>query len=140
MSDKYFLDTNILFYSFSSSEKNKQATSQKLISEGLSSGKGTISYQVVQEFLNVALTKFSVPMSKEEAQIYLNFVLLPLCTLHSSFSLFDQAIGIKVGYKFSFYDSLVVASALAAGCKTLYSEDLQHGQNVMGLEVVNPFR
>ena len=57
-----------------------------------------------------------------------------------SAGLYTQALELKARWKFSFYDSLIVAAALEAGCKRLYSEDLQHGQRIQGLRIENPFR
>jgi predicted nucleic acid-binding protein len=55
-------------------------------------------------------------------------------------ALYRRALDVQQRYGFSFYDSLIIAAGLEAGCKTLYSEDLQHGQQVEGLTVVDPFR
>ncbi len=54
--------------------------------------------------------------------------------------LYHRALDVQARWRFSFYDSLIVASALQAGCHTLLSEDLQHGQKMEGLTVVDPFR
>jgi len=62
MRGKYFLDTNIIVYSFDKTEPVKQATAKELIKDALSLNKGIVSYQVIQEFANVALQKFSRPL------------------------------------------------------------------------------
>jgi predicted nucleic acid-binding protein len=139
MSGKFFLDTNILVYSFDRGASSKQNKAIELIEEALQSGLGVISYQVVQEFLNVALTKFAVPLSTAEAQGYLISVLRPLCRVTSSISLTDSAIRLHERYKFSFYDTLIIASAIEADCKVLYSEDLSHRMKLEGLEIIDPF-
>ena len=55
-------------------------------------------------------------------------------------ALYHRGLDLQIRYRFSFYDSLIVAAALEAGCKTLYSEDLQHAQEIEGLTIANPFR
>jgi len=137
---KFFLDTNILVYSFDDRHILKQKCAQQLIEEALESGCGVISFQVIQEFLNLSSKKFLVPLSTKEQRLYLQKILIPLCEIYSEPSLYDMAIDIRERYHFSFYDSLIISSALEARCKTLYSEDLQHGQQILDLKVVNPFK
>ncbi|MCB9664964.1 MAG: PIN domain-containing protein [Alphaproteobacteria bacterium] len=103
-------------------------------------GRGAISAQVVQEFLNVALRRFERPMSLDEARAYLDVVLAPLCLVHTSIPLVERALAVRLRWGFSWFDALVVAGAMEAGCSVLYSEDLQHGQDLDGLRVVDPFR
>lgn len=139
MSDKYFLDTNILIYSFDFSHPAKRKIARDLVAGALEKGKGIISYQVIQEFLNVATRKFAVPLSVKDTQLYLNIVLEPLCEVFSSMELFHQALEISDQWRFPFYDALIVAAALQADCRVLYSEDMQDGQTIKGLSVRNPF-
>ena len=84
MSDRYFLDTNILVYSFDGNSPAKQEVARELISVGLTSGKAIISYQVVQEFMNVSTRKFQQPLSYADAEKYFNQVLDPLYEIPSS--------------------------------------------------------
>jgi predicted nucleic acid-binding protein len=56
-----------------------------------------------------------------------------------SAELYDHALQLRAETGYSFYDSLIVAAALEAGCKTVYSEDLQHNRKLHGLEIKNPF-
>lgn len=140
MNDKYFLDTNILIYSFDSSHPAKRKISRDLVAGALEKGKGIISYQVIQEFLNVATRKFAVAMKVKDAQIYLNIVLEPLCEVFSSMELFHQGLEISDQWRFPFYDALIVAAALQADCRVLYSEDMQDNQTVKGLSIRNPFK
>lgn len=138
MSARFFLDTNILLYCFDSHAGKKRSRAIDLVSEALD-GHGVISFQVVQEFLNVATRKFKKPMSGSDARSYLQKVLKPLCAIHSSVLLYSSALSIGEDYRFSFYDSLIIASAGLGGCDTLYSEDLQSGQRVRGILIENPF-
>ena len=137
MSAKHFLDTNIIVYSFESSEKGERA--QSLIKEALIEGTGHIGYQVIQEFINVATKKFSVPMLPEDLKRYLKQVLYPLLSVYSSQELYLSALDISERWQYGFYDSLIIAAALSIDCEILYSEDLQHGQKVFGLQIINPF-
>ena len=139
MKDKYFIDTNILVYSFDQTVKIKQRKAQKLISTALSDHDGIISYQVLQEFLSLSTRKFKIPLSSKETLKYLDEVLEPMCAVHSSIGLYFKAIRLQEESRFSFYDSLIVAGAMEGGCRILYSEDLQHGQKLSGLEIRNPF-
>jgi len=139
MSDKFFLDTNILIYSFDRESLAKRRRAAALIAEALDESRGVISYQVVQEFLSAALRKFSSPFKPADAEHYLTVVLEPLCTVFASVVLFHQAIDIAGRWKYSFYDALIISSALQAECSILYSEDLQHGQKIGSLRIVNPF-
>jgi predicted nucleic acid-binding protein len=95
MNDKFFIDTNILIYSFDSAHPSKRKIARDLVSSALEKGTGVISYQVIQEFLNVATRKFAVPLSVRDAQRYLNVVLEPLCEVFSSTELFHQALEIS---------------------------------------------
>ena len=139
MRDKYFIDTNILVYSFDQAAKTKQHKAQELISAGLSENNGIISYQVIQEFISLSTRKFKNTLSPQEIRKYLDEVLEPMCAVQSSSGLFSKAIRIHEETGFSFYDSLIVAGAIEGGCRTLFSEDLAHGQKLSGLEIINPF-
>ena len=139
MNDKFFLDTNILVYTFDDGDPGKQDRARALVAKALSESRGAISYQVIQEFLNAALRKFSKPLTAADAERYLTVVLEPLCTVFASVELFHQAPDISGRWKYPFYDSLIIASALQAGCSVLYSEDLQHGQKIGNLRILNPF-
>jgi predicted nucleic acid-binding protein len=139
MSARFFLDTNIFVYSFDPTAPAKLQKAVNLIHEGLTTQKGIISYQVVQEFFNVALKRFSQPMQPSDAEQYLRTVLYPLLSVHSSQALFAGALRLQDLSRISWYDSLIVSSALQAGCEILYSEDMQHGQYFGSLRIVNPF-
>ncbi len=140
MSARFFLDTNIFIYSFDSDATAKATRAQQLIDDALTSRKGVVSYQVVQEFFNVALRRFSQPMATAEAQQYLATVLRPLLSVQSSAALYGEALRTAEASRISWYDSLIVSAAIQAGCDRLYTEDLQNGQKFGTLQVVNPFR
>lgn len=137
MSAEVFLDTNILVYTFDHSDSRKRKIASALADPR--SDRWGISWQVIQEFCSVALHRFKKPMSAEDLAEYVTFVLLPHCRVHSSAALFGQAVDIHRLTKYRYYDSLVIASAIHAGASVLYSEDLQHGRILGGLEILNPF-
>ncbi len=139
MSARFFLDTNIFVYSCDVRYPAKKEKARKLIAEALEKDSGIISFQVVQEFLSVATKKFQNLMSTDEARLYLNEVLEPLCEVFPSMELYRQALEIADDHKTSLYDSLILASAGQAGCKLVYSEDFQNGQKIRGLTIQNPF-
>jgi predicted nucleic acid-binding protein len=139
MSDRFFLDTNIFVYSFDRSSVQRARTASKLIRKALTTQKGIISYQVVQEFFNVALRRFSQPMKSADAEQYLATVLRPLLGVHSSAALYAEALHFQAQSRLSWYDSLIVAAATQAKCDFLFTEDLQHGQRFGSLQVANPF-
>lgn len=139
MSAETFLDTNILVYQLDSSDRRKHRVADAIVRSALADGNACISWQVVQEWLNVALRKAAVPLTPDQARSYLDAVLLPLLTAMPSPALYHRALDLQARWRFGFYDALIVAAALGAGCKRLLSEDLQHGQRIETLTVHNPF-
>jgi predicted nucleic acid-binding protein len=139
MSVEFFLDTNILVYTFDPKNTDKRERARSLVETALQSNVGVISYQVVQEFLNVSTRKFAMPMAPDAARDYLNIVLEPLCAVFPSIALYQRAIGLSERWRYGFYDSLIIGSALEAECSILYSEDLQDRQKIESLTIVNPF-
>jgi predicted nucleic acid-binding protein len=139
MSDRFFLDTNVFVYSFDRSAAAKSRRATQLIKTALKTQKGITSYQVVQEFFNVALQRFAQPMKADEAEQYFSTVFRPLLGIHSSQALYLDALHLQSRYRLSWYDSLIVAAALQAQCELLVTEDLQHGQQFGDLRIANPF-
>jgi len=139
MHGRYFLDTNVFVYSFDAGEPDKARRARKLVRDAVSTGKGVVSYQVVQEFFNVAMRKFDRPMTTADAEQYLTTVFRPLLTVQSSAALFLEALRVMSRYQVSWFDSLIVAGALESNCTSLLSEDFQHGLRIGNLRVENPF-
>ncbi|WP_262245665.1 PIN domain-containing protein [Parapedobacter soli] len=134
ISDKVFLDTNILVYSYSVSEKEKQEIVRNLISETDSH----ISTQVLTELTNTLTRKFKLPLNSAIKAID------ECCANNHVFvnnpETIKGAINIADRYGFSFYDSLIISAALESDCKVLYSEDLHNGQIIeKKLKIQNPF-
>ena len=133
-----FFDSNVFVYLFDEVDDRKRGTAERMVAEALTSGSGVVSYQVAQEVLNVLTRKLGVTPS--DARRFLDAVLAPLWRVGPSPELYVRALDVRERYGFSFYDALVVAAALDAGCTRLLSEELQHGQRIGDLTVVDPFR
>lgn len=127
-----FFDTSVLLYLLSAEPKKADRV------EELLAHRGVISVQVLNEFTAVATRKLG--LSFAEIREVLGTV-RTICDTHPlEIEHHDRGIEIAERYRFSLYDSIIIASALIAGCKTLYSEDLQHKQIIdKQLTVINPF-
>jgi len=139
MSGRFFLDTNVFVYSFDAGSPKKAAQSAKLIKSAIETRGGIVSYQVVQEFFNVALRRFAKPMTIADAEQYLSTTFRPLLSVHSSPALYGEALRIGARFRLAWYDSLIVASAIEGQCDVLYSEDFQDGQQFGTVVISNPF-
>ncbi len=139
MNGRFFLDTNLFVYSFDSASPAKAHRAAELIRRALETRKGIVSYQVVQEFFNVALRRMAKPMTRADAENYLATVFRPLMAILPSQTLFGEALRLSDRFRLSWYDSLIVAAALEGQCSVLYTEDLQAGQRFGLLETRNPF-
>jgi predicted nucleic acid-binding protein len=139
MSDKYFIDTNIFAYCFDERRPEKKVRALTLISDALATGNGIISWQVIQEFLNISTRKFEAPLKPSDAKLYLQKVLHPLCLIYPDFEIYQMAIDIQQKTAYAFYDALIIAAARRGDCRFLYSEDLRDGHQIENLRVVNPF-
>lgn len=127
-----FFDTSVLLYLLAS--EDEKADRVELLLEH----SGVISVQVLNEFTAVAIRKLA--MSFAEIRDVLGTIRAICRTDPLTIETHDRGVEIAERYGFSFYDSVIVASALLAGCKTLYSEDLQHRQVIdKQLTVINPF-
>ena len=128
-----FFDTNVLVY-LASSDVAKADRAEAIIAGG-----GSISVQVLNELANVACRKMQ--MSWDETRALLN-TLRGLLTVHPvTVATHEAGLRVAERYGLSIYDSMIAASALDAGCDTLWSEDMQHGMKLdEGLRIANPFR
>jgi|SRR5215210_1275690 len=139
MSDD-FIDSNVFVYLFDETDERKREIAGGIVEFALQAHSASISLQVVQETLNVLTCKLPTPMTAEDAGRFLERVLGPLWRVSPSQTLYRRALDLQSRFRYSFYDSLIIASALDAGCTRLYSEDLQDGQRIEGLTLENPFR
>lgn len=139
MTDKQFVDTNILVYAHDKGAKNKHETARDLIGALWESNSGVISTQVVQELYVTIVRKTAKPLKPKHAQRLVLEYLKWDVVVNTGESII-QAFDIESRYRISFWDALVVQAANSAGAKILYSEDLNHEQNYDGVQVINPFR
>ncbi|MGH9471323.1 MAG: PIN domain-containing protein [Terriglobales bacterium] len=137
---RFFLDSNIFVYAFHPDADSKARRARELVRLAGTSGRGSVSYQVVQEFFSVALRKFRPKLPPAEAEYYLLHVFRPLLAVTASLELFGQTLELHRRSQLTWYDALIVAAALQARCSTLYTGDLQHGQQFGSLRVEDPFR
>lgn len=137
--DRYFIDTNIIIYLFSKKEPAKQEAAKEILNNAHITGKGVISYQVIQEFCNVALKKFEVPLSLEDCKTFINNFMFPICNIYPGTDIINTCMDIKFETGYGFYDSLILAAAYKDNCKVIYSEDLTSGQKIRDMVICNPF-
>lgn len=127
-----FLDTNILVYASLSDDPRRFAAEQVL------AGGGVISAQVLNEFANVARGKLKWAWADVEAAVGLfKSQVKRVAPLTANTN--AAALGLARDHSFAFYDALIVAAAIEAGCDTLLSEDMQHGRTIGALTIRNPF-
>ena len=136
MPGKEFLDANVLVYSQDAGARQKQRKSRQIIAQLGKSGDGVISTQVMQEFFVAATRKLGVPPLAAKG-VLKTFTVFE--TVQVSPALIHEAIDCAILNQLSFWDSLILAAAASAGCSTVWSEDLNAGQTVLGITVRNPF-
>lgn len=134
MRDRVFVDTNILIY-FISDDLKKKAKSREIL---FSEGEPILSSQVISEFINACLTKNLLKLDKviplsAKFMDALEFALIKETTI-------KKALQIQKAHNYSYWDCLIIASALENNCATLYTEDMQDGHIIENrLKIINPF-
>lgn len=131
-----FLDTNILVYHDDSRDPAKQKLALNLITDHLRNRNGVISIQVLQEYF-VAVTRklgFDASLAKRKIEVFANFRVV-----EPGVSDILAAVDLHRLHRISFWDALVLQSARGAGCNIIFTEDMQHGQVIDGVQIVNPF-
>lgn len=137
MPARSFLDSNLLVYSDDGGQPEKQKAALALIERCRFQKSGVVSTQVLQEYFVIATRKLGVPsaIARRKVEIFSHFH-LALISLDDILA----AIDLHRLHQFSLWDALILRCALQSGCTVLYSEDLQHGRRLDGLEIVNPFQ
>jgi predicted nucleic acid-binding protein len=131
---KAFFDTNVLIYAVAENDP-RSTRAEEILDSG-----GTLSVQILNEFVSVARRKLSMPWAEVREALDAFRVLCPT-PLPITTEVQESALEIAKRHCYHIHDALVIAAALQAGCVTLYSEDLQHGQIIAGrLSIQNPFR
>jgi predicted nucleic acid-binding protein len=138
MSARIFLDSNILVYAFGT-QKGLTPDPRTEIAERIVIEGGAISVQVLNEFAQVCSRKVRLDWDEIRGRLE---TIKELCdpAVPITLDIHEAAVVLSSRFGFSVYDSLILAAAKRAGCKTVYSEDMQHGQDVDGVRIVNPFR
>ena len=131
-----FLDTNVLVYSDDPRDPAKQQAALNLIKVHLRQRTGVVSLQVLQEYFVSATRKLKLDaaLARRRVEVFAKFHIAEP-TVNDVLA----AIDLHRLHGFSYYDALVLRMAIQAGCRILLSEDMQHGQIVDGVRIVNPF-
>jgi predicted nucleic acid-binding protein len=134
-----FVDTNIFVYALAADDERRSPVAQKLVRELMVAQALRTSTQVLQELFVTLTRKIRTRLTAEQALRYLDQIAVwPVVV--TDYGAVRDAIELSAGASLSFWDALVVVAAARAGAKLLYTEDLQDGQSILGIEVVNPFR
>ena len=134
---KVFFDTNILVYTVDKKDREKTRVSRETIKSVTQNHSPVISTQILQEFYNAATSKLKIDKIAAKNIVH-NFRNMEIVTI--DLILIEQAIDVSVLFQLSFWDSLVIAAAEQANCSYLVSEDLNSGQRIRGMEIINPFK
>ena len=136
MSEREFLDTNVLIYAHDAWDERKRACAQELLLRLLRERRGVVSVQVLQEFFAAATRKLGMPseVARLNVSSYARFDVVTL-----SVPDVIAAIDLHRLHHFSIWDALIVRAALNGACATLYSEDMQDGRTIDALAVRDPF-
>jgi predicted nucleic acid-binding protein len=132
MSATDFFDSNVLLYLISP-DATKAGRAEDLVADG-----GIISVQVLNEFASVASSKFHMAMS--DIRAVLGGIRSACDVVPTDTTTHELGLDIAERYKFSIYDSMLLAAAQQARCTTFFTEDLHHGQKIGGLTIRDPFR
>lgn len=136
MSARSFLDTNVLVYTDDASEPRKQRQALELYHVCYARGHAVVSTQVLQEYFVATTRKLGVDPAIARRKLEL-FATMDVVVVQVDDIL--AASDLTRLHSLSFWDALIVRAALAANCSVLYSEDLQHGFRLNGLQIRNPF-
>ena len=136
MAARSFIDTNVLIYAEASDAPAKQRAALDVLKQLYDEAQGVLSTQVLQEYCNVALKKLRLPTQHVRAQLelYEQFEVIQVtpAIIHAGLDLHQTR-------SVAFYDAIIVASAQTAGCDVLLSEDMNAGESVGGVRIINPF-
>jgi predicted nucleic acid-binding protein len=137
--DAAFVDTNVLVYAYDRREVPKVAKAKALLNELAATDRLKISTQVLQELYVTLIRKGEPPYTPEQALDRLHY-LSPWVACVTNYQLIREAVLLSTEAITSFWDALIVVAAARSGATILYTEDLNHGQKLLGVTVVNPFK
>jgi predicted nucleic acid-binding protein len=137
MAGRSFIDTNVLVYAEASDEPLKQQAALALIKRLYENNEGVLSTQILQEYCNVALKKLRLPTTHIRAQLdlYEQFEVVQVTP-----AIIRAGLDLQQTRSVSFFDSIVLASAHAAGCNVIWSEDMNTGEVINCMQITNPFQ
>ena len=139
MSDRVFVDTNVIVYSRDTTEALKQKQADKWLKHLWATQSGRISYQVLNEYYVTVTNKLKPGLSRMEAREDIrNLMAWKPAVVEQS--VIQSAWSIQDHYGYSWWDCLILAAALKQNCQYVLSEDMQHGQHIEGLEIISPFK
>ncbi|MEI6437539.1 MAG: PIN domain-containing protein [Candidatus Omnitrophota bacterium] len=139
MNANIFFDTNILLYSYVNQDPRKKSVAEDYISDAMRYGIGVVSIQVLGEFVVNAHKKLVPVMTLKQARGEMEMFASGMRVFSLDVSDVRDAIHIAMAHQLNYWDALVITSAQKAKCRTLLTEDLNHGQKFGHLQVVNPF-
>ena len=133
-----FVDTNVLVYAFDKSGSAKKQVAQRLMNELMDEDRLRVSTQVLQELFVTLTRKAMQRCSSEEALAVMeDLTAWPLMVV--DYAAIRAAVGLADQAKISFWDALIVVAAARVGAAVLYTEDLNNGQEILGVRISNPF-
>ena len=138
MSDRYFVDTNILMYAHDTAAGEKHRRAKALVEELWETRAGVVSTQVLQELAVNLRRKSKKPLNAKATREVVSDYLAWQVVVNGGDSILE-ALDLEARYQISFWDALVVQAAHASGAEILYSEDLSDGQRYGAVQVINPF-
>ena len=136
--DRIFIDTNILIYAYDATAGEKHASASNLLIDLWNSRLGAVSTQVLQEFFVNVVQKIPKPIDKRIAKEIVKDLLKWHVVVINGNSILD-AIDISSRYRYSFWDAMIIESAIRGNARILMTEDLQNGQKIGGVTIKNPF-
>jgi predicted nucleic acid-binding protein len=136
--DLGFVDTNVLVHAFDKIPSSKKQVAQRLVAELTEHNRLRVSTQILQELFVTLTRKVSVRSSIEEAMAVLE-ELSEWPLLLVDYSVIRSAAELAGQVRFSFRDALIVVAAARSGAAVLYTEDLNDGQEILGVRISNPF-
>jgi predicted nucleic acid-binding protein len=139
MSDRYFVDTNILMYAHDATAGEKHRRARALVGELWDTRAGVVSTQVLQELAVNLRKKAKKPLDARATRDIVTDYLVWQVVVNGGEAVLE-ALDLEARYQISFWDALVLQAAQAAGAEILYSEDLSDGQTYGGVRVVNPLK
>jgi len=136
--DKVFVDTNVLVYAYDIDAGHKRQIALNIMKDLWRVGLGILSTQTMQEFFVTVTGRINTPLDSSEAADIIKRLSKWDVVINTTETIFE-AIMVHERYKYSFWDSLIIASAIEGGAKIILSEDLADKQTIKGVAIKNPF-